>query len=238
MRYGILADIHGNLQALDAVLTALDGHVEGYVVAGDLVGYGPHPNECIQRIAELDPVAVAGNHDLIVLGTLSDERCIGLARASLRWTRNVLGRDERAYLQSLPWQVEAPGGVVIAHGSLTDPQEYVVTAAHATVQLTAFAVGFSEASYLVLGHTHRPADYTAAGRRLLNPGAVGQSRELRLRARFLKLDTATGEVAFHAIPYDASGCRRSLREAGLPAHSVHLRPSALGAGRRVLRALR
>ena len=91
MRYAVLADIHGNLQALDAVLaeTRRQG-VDGYLVAGDLVGYGADPNACVERVAALDAVCVAGNHDLIALGRLSADRCIPLAQASLRWTAAVL----------------------------------------------------------------------------------------------------------------------------------------------------
>ena len=88
MRYGVLADIHGNLHALRAALGALGREgVDRYLIAGDLVGYGPNPNECVELVAGLDAVCVAGNHDLIALDRLSDERCPELARQSLRWTR-------------------------------------------------------------------------------------------------------------------------------------------------------
>ena len=91
MRFAILSDIHGNLPALEAALELFArAGVDRYLCAGDLVGYGPFPNECVERIAELGAVCVAGNHDLIALGRLSDDRCIPLARNSLRWTREVL----------------------------------------------------------------------------------------------------------------------------------------------------
>src|SRR5437764_6702900 len=98
--------------------------VDAYICAGDLVGYGPHPNECVEVTAELSGLTVAGNHDLIALGVLSDDRCIPLARDSQRWTQDVLRDDVRAHLASLPRNVVVPG-VVVAHGSLDDPQEYV-----------------------------------------------------------------------------------------------------------------
>jgi len=250
MRYGLIADVHGNLDALRAVLHAL-GHegVERYLVAGDLVGYGPYPNECVKAVAELDAACVAGNHDLIALGELSDRRCIELARRSLAWTRDVLGGDERAFLAALPRTVSAPGGVVMAHGSLDDPQEYTATSKQALAQLA--QVEESGAGVLVLGHTHRPlafarragwlqargsAGLPPADSVLLNPGAVGQSRELRVRARYAVLDLDARKARFVAIPYDVGACRSALRRVGLSPRSCHLRPSVPRAAARAVRA--
>jgi predicted phosphodiesterase len=251
MRYGVIADVHGNLDALRAVLRALERQgVDRHLVAGDLVGYGPYPNECVATVAELGAACVAGNHDLIALGLLSDRRCIELARESLRWTRKVLGGDERAFLASLPRTVTAPGGVVMAHGSLDDPQEYTTTSAQALAQLASLEQ-VDGARVLVLGHTHRPL---AFGQRagwlrtrgtsplpegdalVLNPGAVGQSRELRARARYAVLDLVAQEVRFFAIPYDVAACRAALKRVGLSPRSVQLRPSPPRAAARAVRA--
>jgi predicted phosphodiesterase len=251
MRYGLLADVHGNLDALRAVLRALDDQgVHGHLFVGDLVGYGPYPNECIHTMATLGATCVAGNHDLIALGLLSDDRCIDLAKDSLRWTRDVLGADERAFLEALPRKATAPGGVVLAHGAIDDPQEYVSTSPQAVAQLTQVE-DRDGAKVLVLGHTHQPMAY---GRRagwlaadgaialpegdavLLNPGAVGQSRELRARARFAVLDLDAGRVEFSAVPFDIGGCRAALRRVGLSPRSSHLRPSVPRAAVRAMRA--
>ena len=252
MRYGLLADIHGNLHALRAVLGALDrGGVTRYLIAGDLVGYGPHPNECVELVAGLDAICVAGNHDLIALERLGDDRCIPLARESLRWTRRVLADDSRDFLGSLPLRASAPGGIEIAHGSLDDPQEYTTRPEQAAAQLRRLRDEDRGASILVLGHTHRPWAYGLdSGERpvrrpvpagpeplLLNPGGVGQSRELRARARFAVLDLEQGRAVFHAIPYELRDCRAALRRAGLSPRSCHLRPSPLRAGGRAVRAV-
>jgi len=251
MRYGLLADVHGNLDALQAVLRALDDRgVDGHLFAGDLVGYGPHPNACVRTMAELGATCVAGNHDLIALGELTDDRCIQLAKDSLRWTREVLGADERAFLEALPRRTTAPGGVVLAHGAIDDPQEYTSTAPQAIAQLTQVEDG-DGASVLVLGHTHRPMAYArragwlavdggnalpAGDAVLLNPGAVGQSRELRARARFAVLDLDARRVEFFAIPFDIGACRAALRRVGLSPRSSHLRPSVPRAAVRAMRA--
>lgn len=251
MRYGVIADVHGNLPALRAVLTALERQgAEAYIVAGDLVGYGPHPNECVETVAELGGHCVAGNHDLIVLGRLSDERCIPLAQKSLRWTERVLRPDVLEFLADLPLRCTVGGRIEVAHGSLDDPEHYTANVDGALPQLARLGAERGESALLVLGHTHRPLAgglrsgrlSTAAGTRLrlpggepvfLNPGAVGQSRELVARARGLVLDPDAGEARFLAVPYDVDACRRDLRRVGLSPRSCHLRPSPLAAARRV-----
>jgi predicted phosphodiesterase len=255
MRYGVLADIHANLPALRAVLAELERRgVDRYIVAGDVVGYGPHPNECARVVADLDAACVAGNHDLIVLGHLSDERCIPLARESLQWTAQALTSETRAFLASLPTRVQVDGQVEVAHGSLDDPQAYTRDVERGTRQLIRLAAERGDSSLLVLGHTHRA--FGCALRRgrlpiedgavlalprdepvLLNPGAVGQSRELRARARGMMLDVEKREALFLAVPYDIRACRLSLRGAGLSPRSCHLRPSPVRAAARVARRM-
>jgi predicted phosphodiesterase len=251
VRYAVLADIHGNLHALDAVLAAAsDEGVDGYLVAGDLVGYGAFPNECVERVAELGADCVAGNHDLIALGQLSDQRCIPLARTSLAWTREVLSDGARDYLERLPRKIDA-GPVVLAHGSLSDPEEYTTTPAQAVAQLSRLDREHPEARVLIVGHTHRPwaCDETGRARRrsgdlplpgervLLNPGGVGQSRELRVWARYLLLDLDRGVASFRAVSYDTKAARDALRARGLSSRSIQLRPTARGAARRALRKI-
>jgi predicted phosphodiesterase len=256
MRYGLLADVHGNLAALRAVLKSLAAaSVDRYLVAGDLVGYGPKPNECVEEIASLDPVCVAGNHDLMAIGELSDERCIPLGQAAMRWTRAVLGADARAYLEALPGRAEAEGGVVLAHGSLDDPEQYTTDARQALGQLAQLDREYPGSRLLVLGHTHRPlvvgsesgreeqrgkgrVKLHSRERYLVNAGGVGQARELRRRARYGVLDLDESIVELHAIRYNVAACRRDLRSAGLSTRSVHLRPSPAGAARRALRRVR
>jgi predicted phosphodiesterase len=254
MRYGVLADTHGNLQALRAVLDALGREgVDRYLIAGDLVGYGPNPNECVELVAGLDAICVAGNHDLIALDRMSDERCPEIARRSLRWTRTVLSDETRAFLDALPLRATAQGGIVIVHGSLDDPQEYTRRPQQAVRQLTTLSQDGGDEHILLLGHTHRPWAYSLSSGAmstrgpisvqggdpvLLNPGAVGQSRswELRARARFMMLDLETQRATFFAIPYDLDQCRAALRRVGLSPGSCHIRPSPIGKLRRTLRS--
>jgi predicted phosphodiesterase len=242
MRYGVISDVHANLPALEAVVAELERiGVDAYACAGDLVGYGPQPNECVEAIQQLGAVAVAGNHDLIAIGQLSEDRCERLARQSLRWTRGVLADKTRDYLAGLPRQAALPGGVVVTHGSLKDPQEYVLGVEQAAAQLTRLSEQLPEARILVVGHTHRAfatdgsrgalrlgtsrcVSLNGSARWLLNPGAVGQSRERLVRARYMVLDLERREAIFHAARYDVPRTRALLRQQQLPARSIHLAP--------------
>ena len=242
MRYAVLADIHANLYALERMLSVIPpGEVDAYVVAGDLVGYGPHPNECVDLIRELDCLCVAGNHDLIAVGRLQDDGVSRLARETLRWTRRVLRKDVRRYLEGLPRVAELDGGVVVAHGTLDDPTLYVREWRQAVGQLAELRDQRPDARVLILGHTHRPSAWTAAGRRLptsrsptalpsepclVNPGSLGQARAFSPRAQFLLLDLDRREATFKRLRYDVRACRRALMRAGLPANACHQRPAA------------
>jgi putative phosphoesterase len=249
MRLGVLADIHANLPALEAALALLRREgVDRYLCLGDLVGYGPHPNECVAAVAELGTVCVAGNHDLIALDRLPDDQCIPLARNSLRWTREHLNDASRRYLAALPLRATA-GEVVLAHGSLDNPREYVRTPTQAQAQLAQLAAEYPGSSLLLLGHTHRRWAYgeqrgeesgdrvSLGARALLNPGSVGQSREWRAAGRCLLLDLERREARFFTFAYDTARCRRDLLAAGLPPRSCHLAPSLAGLCRRGLRRL-
>ena len=264
VRYGVISDIHANLAALEAAIAALRRiGVDAYACAGDLVGYGPQPNECVEAVRQLGAVTVAGNHDLIALGILPADRCERLARETLFWTREMLDDASRDYLAGLPRRLELDGGVVVAHGSLDDPQEYVLRVDQAAAQLSRLADAHPTARILVLGHTHRAfatdgvspsprlgsrgsVTLGGVGRWLLNPGAVGQSRERRVRARFMVLDLDRQEAVFHAVRYDVRRSRALLRRQRLPARSLHLAPwrpkallrPAIRAARRVATSVR
>jgi predicted phosphodiesterase len=245
MRYGVISDVHANLHALDAALAFLAAQgVDEYLCAGDLVGYGPLPNESVRRVLGLPGRCIAGNHELIVLGRLTDERCQAPARASLRWTRRAIDDQTRGLLARLPLS-ERLHDIALHHGSVADPQEYVLTERQALACLDDLERREPGAELLILGHTHRPM---AVSRRrgsllrggtgavplepgdpvVLNPGAVGQSRSRDARARCMVLDTAARVATFHALTYDEGACRRALLDRGLPPESCHLPRSRWG----------
>jgi predicted phosphodiesterase len=240
MRLGVVADVHGNLPALTAVVGRLEAEgVDRFVCAGDLVGYGPFPNECVDAVLALRGiVCVAGNHDLMALGRLSSDRCIRLAQETLAWTERVLSPAAREALAALPLDARVEGGLIVAHGSVGDPQEYVRSAEQTERELA--KVGGAGASVLVLGHTHEPmlatpgepprplpARASWSDRVLVNPGSVGQSRSRDPRATAAVLDLSARSVELLAVEYDAEATRTALRAAGLPENAHHLRPRPL-----------
>jgi predicted phosphodiesterase len=229
MRYGVIADIHGNLHALEAVLEAVGSvGVDGWLCAGDIVGYGPRPNECVARVASLPgAVVAAGNHDLMAVGRLPAPASLGpLPRQTLEWTWGELDSAARSYLEELPEEaVSGDGAVVVAHGSLSDPAEYVLDEHAGAAQLRRLRELRPEARALVLGHTHHPLRCSVnGGPSLYNPGSVGQSRERRPVARGMVLDMDTGVAEIVEVDYDVRATQSELRAAGLPPHACHLAP--------------
>ncbi len=240
MRLALLSDVHANLEALDAVLAHAEGWgADAVVCAGDLVGYGPDPEACIERVRSRGALCVAGNHDAMVLGNLGFERCNSVGIRAALWTRRMLSSGARAFLASLP-ATRRIGDVVICHGSLDDVEEYLASPPHADAALAALAEREPGAGVLVAGHTHHQAVYrtgvpwqppprgtriplAATWRWLVNPGSVGQSRDRSPLARYARYDTTTRQLEFHEVRYAHDVTLAKLRRAGLVA-SVCLPP--------------
>ena len=231
MRVAVVSDIHSNLHALEAVLAAIETEAPDELwCLGDLVGYGARPNECCAAIAERADLCLAGNHDLVVLGTLDMADFAGEAAAAALWTRGVLDDDARAFLAPLEPQAKRDA-VALYHASARDPVwEYVLSdeAAWWTFQATTEPL-------VLVGHSHVPLtisfdgdtlnggvaddgdEVELAGRRwLLNPGSVGQPRQGDPRAAYLLLDLDAQRATFRRAEYDIEHTEREIREAGLP----------------------
>jgi predicted phosphodiesterase len=231
VRAAVISDIHGNLHALQAVLASVAEDSPDVVwCLGDLVGYGPRPNECCALVAERADVCLIGNHDLGVLGRLDLEDFAPDAAASAQWTASVLEEAHRAYLESLEPQ-SSQGDVDLYHASARDPVwEYVLTPLAA---LASFAV--SEARILLVGHSHVALAFGLAenrlettiapggteldlsgGRWILNPGSVGQPRDGDPRAAYFLLDLDGGRVDYRRVEYPVERTQEEIREQGLP----------------------
>jgi predicted phosphodiesterase len=229
-RVAVISDVHGNRHALEAVLDAVAGERPDELwCLGDLVGYGPQPNECCRTIASRADLCLAGNHDLVVLGSLSIHDFAGEAAAAALWTQTVLTDDAREFLAGLQSSAHRDG-VELFHGSARDPVwEYVLgeEAAWWTLQATT-------APLVLVGHSHVPlaisleGDVLAgglapdgtvieleAGRWLLNPGSVGQPRDGDPRAAYLLLEPGH-RASFHRVAYPVERTQEEIRELGLP----------------------
>jgi predicted phosphodiesterase len=251
MRTGLLSDVHANRAALQAVLRSLeDLGAQRLLVAGDLVGYGAHPNECVELLAMAGAECVAGNHDLFVLDRLPPTRFPPLARRSADLTRCMISADVRGFLEALPDRLRLDR-ILMTHGSLDSPEEYVVDEGRAEELLRRLPAEAPGCDTLVLGHTHRQwcvvtghGTLRPQGRlslpsaaRLLNPGSVGQSRQRERRpgARFALYDSETPSVEFMRVDYDVGSSRQALRELHLPDRCLYAPPRIRG---RLLRAAR
>lgn len=233
MRWLLLADIHGNAEALSAVLThARDWPDARILVAGDVVGYGPDPEACIELLAERGALVVAGNHEGMVLGRIGLGQCNHAGILAARWTREVLSARAWRWLAELPDRREIEDSLLLFHGDLDDPTRYLDRASRADALLASLDERGIAATRVVCGHTHQPGVHRAGEpwgkpamstpivlrperRCLINPGAVGQSRFEALVARYARYDDAADELVFHAVPYDEAAVCRKLRKAGL-----------------------
>jgi predicted phosphodiesterase len=231
MRAAVVSDIHSNLHALEAVLAAIDDDAPDELwCLGDLVGYGPRPNECCAAIAARASVCLAGNHDLAVRGTLDLDEFSGDAGVAARWSREVLVSDAQTYLDGLA-PSGAAHGVALYHGSARDPVwEYVLSdeAAEATIVLSGrplVLVGHSHAALVAAERNGEIAGGLAGegteidlstGRFLLNPGSVGQPRDGDPRAAYLLLDLDALTASFRRVAYDVQRTQREIRGLGLP----------------------
>jgi predicted phosphodiesterase len=229
MRIAVLSDIHANLPALEAVLAAL-GPVDAVWHLGDVVGYGPHPDEVVARLRELGAVGVRGNHDAAVGDLGMAEWFNADAQRAIAWTAGRISPETRAWLAGLPERAEL-GEMTLVHGSPRDATwEYIMTTPDARANLAAFAT-----PYCLFGHTHVPAAWREVdgrveplgpthgsvlpldGRRLLlNPGSVGQPRDGDPRASAAILDTAASTLTWHRVAYPIATTRADIRAVGLP----------------------
>jgi diadenosine tetraphosphatase ApaH/serine/threonine PP2A family protein phosphatase len=237
MRYLVLTDIHGNVDALEAVLADATG-IEAHLLLGDVVGYGAGPNEVIERIQGLAPVAmIRGNHDKVIAGLELPESFNPAALQSAAWTADALTAEHRDWLAHLPQGPAIVDDLVeICHGTPGDEDQYLFTPRDAA---RAFEV--ARRPLCLFGHTHVPACYilsldepdlltvedTGQGRPMelvlderrrfvVNPGAVGQPRDGDPRAAYAVYDSTARTLALARIEYDVEQAQRRIRDAGLP----------------------
>lgn len=229
MRYAILSDIHANLHALDAVLEDVrQVGVESYICLGDIVGYGPFPEECVDRVRDLGCLTVAGNHDYAVLGKISTEHFNALAKATTEWTRESLSRESLDFLESVPL-VHELDNLSIVHGSYYSPElfDYVQTSYDAFLSLTKMP-----GQICFIGHSHIPVtflqnpyvtyslereiDVPPQAKVLVNVGSVGQPRDQNPRASYAVYDDEARKICLRRVSYDIDGAVVAICDRGLP----------------------
>ncbi len=235
MRCGIVADIHANLAAFEAVLADM-GPVDALWCLGDLVGYGPAPNECIELLRRRNHLCVVGNHDMAAIGRMDTSNFNPVAARAADWTARALTDRSRDYLAALPERV-AVEPFTLVHGSPRVPVwEYITGESSAAPSFDYF-----QTQGCLVGHTHIPSLYVQDpstgrvlgrvpgpgdrfqldGQRLIaNPGGVGQPRDGDPTAAYALYDADTRTLEWRRVPYAIDVTQQRMRKEGLPARLI------------------
>lgn len=226
----VISDIHANLTALRAVLEAA-GDVDATWCLGDLVGYGPDPNECIELVRSIENLScLIGNHDAAVIGSIDTIFFNREARLSAQWVKSKISKENALFLQNLPERIII-GDATLVHGSPRNPVwEYLLDAQAAAINFSYF-----KTQLCFVGHTHVPVVYAIEEqgdetmkkldhnemiplkqRLILNPGSVGQPRDRDKRASYAIYNPEQKTWEAYRVAYDISGVQERIVAAKLP----------------------
>jgi predicted phosphodiesterase len=236
MRFLVLSDIHASSTALETCLAAAEGRYEKILCLGDVVDYGPDPNEVTEKVKALAPFIIRGNHDKVVAGLSDIEVFNPIAQIAARWTSGQLNAENLTYIAQLPRGPAHTDGLTIVHGAYQDEDEYVFAPLQAMGGLLE-----SPSAVTLFGHTHyqggfsyrdgqinviqlRPDPGTKFAalrlepgtRYLINPGSIGQPRDGDPRAAFAIADLDHQVIEFWRVPYDIAAVQQRMEKAGLP----------------------
>jgi predicted phosphodiesterase len=219
--YGVLGDIHGNLEALEAVLAALDARgVTRLACVGDIVGYNADPDACVEKLRSRGAIAIAGNHDLIGTSQLGFERCSNKAMHSLKRTRRAISAESAQYLRALPPHIVLEERVLLIHGGVRDVQQYMTQPKHLIENVGYLRQDFPGIRICFFGHTHEQRVFEVVGdvvrtvppslvdlsphrEYFINPGSVDASRKHGAKvAEYLVFDSDTLMLDFAHVAYD------------------------------------
>ncbi|MCY3781984.1 MAG: metallophosphoesterase family protein [Chloroflexi bacterium] len=232
MKILIISDIHANYTAFEAVLEHCEGEWDFVWCLGDLVGYGPDPNECVDLLKTLPQLCLAGNHDWAALNRLDVKTFNPDARRAAEWTQETLTAENTRFLEHLPVTFVI-GEYTLVHASPREPiWEYILEPSIATLNFPHF-----ETPYCFVGHTHQPVIYSLADesgnaqsnlpryneahelngqRQIINPGSIGQPRDQNPDAAYGILDMTSGVFEHRRIPYDIRAVQRRMLDYNLP----------------------
>ena len=235
MRVLIISDIHANLTALETVLDAA-GNVDAVWCLGDVIGYGPNPNECVELLQEQPKlICLMGNHDAAAVGEMSTATFNSEARTVVEWTQGVLTKENITFLRRRP-QTSELDEVTLAHGSPRQPIfEYVLDVKSAEENFEYFGN-----DYCFIGHSHIPLMFHQSvendhvkfsfpqantvvelqPRTIINPGSVGQPRDRDPRASYAVYDTEAHTWEYRRVDYEFSKTQELMRKAGLPERHI------------------
>lgn len=230
MLYAVLSDVHGNLEALRAVLDEIGPYCE-LLCLGDIVGYGPNPNECLDLLRARKVLMVLGNHDVAAIDDFGMSYFSDLAREAMRWTQSVITKEHVAWLNTLSYELRMPAFLLV-HGAPVRYFEYCKN-----VEVARRAFGATDAPLIFIGHTHVAEYYALAPdekianqhmqfggelllesnhRYIVNVGSVGQPRDLNPQASYVLYDPDAGRVTWKRVPYPIDVVVEKIAAAELP----------------------
>lgn len=230
MKIGIISDIHGNLEAFEAVLQDIKlQKVDATWCLGDIVGYGANPNECIDLIRSNNIICVMGNHEHVTSVVFDTDDYNPYAQDGISWTRSVLTKESRTYIAKLPLKLEL-GNFTLVHGSPKQPFEYITSLWEAEQ-----AIPYLKTRFCLIGHSHIPMVATfedekkkiryvknrgrialSNSTKFINPGSVGQPRDENPESSYMIYDSESNMVMNRRIKYDISKAQQKIIDAGLP----------------------
>ncbi|GAB4467828.1 MAG: metallophosphoesterase family protein [Anaerolineae bacterium] len=235
MRYLVISDIHANLTAFETVLKDAGQIGQDYDFIwclGDVVGYGPDPNECVDLLRSMPHLCLAGNHDWAALGRLDIRTFNADARRAVTWTRETLTDENLAYLAALPTTFVL-NDFTLVHASPREPiWEYILDPLIAALNFPHY-----QTTYCLVGHTHTPVTFKLENeqgdigvekpvygekialnhkRQIINPGSIGQPRDSDPRAAYAVLDVEQMTFERRRIPYDIKSVQERMRRHDLP----------------------
>lgn len=236
MLWGVISDIHSNLEALEASLKALtEAGAKGWICCGDIVGYGPQPNEVCEKVAALKPLhAVSGNHDLAVIGKMDVAWFNDYAQAAALWTRDQLTAPARGFLEGLPARAMHDTFMVVHGSPRNPPEEYLLTRQQymdnvAGVKVSPCFIGHSHLTWCFQRDPSSPlgtkaqlirdgqrVEVTEASQAVVNPGSVGQPRDHDNRASCGLYDDKARVFRLLRVPYDIAAVQKKMRDVALP----------------------
>jgi diadenosine tetraphosphatase ApaH/serine/threonine PP2A family protein phosphatase len=230
LRYAILSDIHGNLESLNCALALIEPD-EQVLCLGDIVGYGPNPNECVRIVRERAVATVLGNHDLAALENFGVDHFNPAARAAIEWTQSVINDHSREWLNTLSYELRFPDYLMV-HGAPRNYFEYILDKRSA-----ARAFEATDSPLILVGHTHIAEYYCLEpdgsishkhmqhggelileeGKRyIVDVGSVGQPRDLNPQASFVRYEPATRRVIWIRYDYPIGRVQEKIHHEHLP----------------------
>lgn len=231
MRYGIFADVHSNLEALDAVIAAYKKEsVDVYLCVGDVVGYGANPKECIAKVKSLGLVTIAGNHDWAAVSLFSPETFNPFAKEAILWTRKQLDDGEKDFLETLKL-VHKNENLTLVHGTLDSPRDFNYMSDGYIAEESFMRM---ETNICFIGHSHIVGTFIKEdndrisyrldanfgikpeNKYIINVGSVGQPRDSNPKAAYCIYDSDKKEIQIKRVEYDTKTARKKIVEVGLP----------------------